>query len=130
MMNIQAKDENEARQILLQAGIEFFREQAGYVPRIASKSECSLPRTRFSHARYTQIWMNEYQSFSVFEYWHTEEDLYATIKSIVVDMDICWSCKYKLENIFETIIINIPTLRNNKIGNCEICGDYYDSVPF
>ena len=120
-MNIQdaVMGTDNPRDLLLAAGVQAFRLQAGYVAPVMT-GEGVLPQLTFAHA----------ENYALFKYTDDGGFYVGRMAGIVLECKLCYDCCYGFECFYDPHVRFWSRLVNNEC--CECCGKLHikDDIPF
>lgn len=120
-MKMKAQD---ARNILLQSGIQHFRLKAGYIPPQLQPEDIVNIDMTFAHS---WILIADYWTYDADGFWDKLVPV-GEVHGITVSIKLCDKCRDNLNDCFHTIHFSNGTGLETDI--CKICGDEYDTIPF
>lgn len=125
-MKIKSNTEDEARDILIRAGVQFFRNRAGFVPNRAHGDHwADAFRAEIVTHRAHRVFFDK----PIYRLAALHYDEWARVHGVIIKLDLCWKCVGEFRKCLEH-----PTLvfTASAYIPCAICGKALkpDDIPF
>ena len=128
MSKIQAKTDDEARQLLLWHGVQHFRVQGGFIAGNAPIELCGLCDCQWRvRTKYVFGYGGVIRAYPYCDP-GDEQDLLGEVVLLAGSASCCFECAYKVNTAIDRDDIYITSSLVDDY--CQLCGRYCDGIPF